>query len=112
MQQQYVQLAEIDVDPAQLAQYTAAVTEQIETALRVEPGVLLLCAVAAQDNPAHITVFEIYRDMDAYKSHLEAPHFKKYKSSVAPMVKALRLISVSPVMLGSKLAQNYARPAR
>ena len=104
MQQQYVQLAEIDVDPAQLAQYTTAVTEQIETALRVEPGVLLLCAVAAQDNPAHITVFEIYRDIDAYRSHLDAPHFKTYKATVAPMVRSLRLIPVSPVMLGSKLA--------
>jgi quinol monooxygenase YgiN len=102
MDGQYVQLAEIDIDPAQLTSYTAAVKEHIETALRVEPGVQVLFAVAAKDNPARITVFEIYRDMDAYRSHLEAPHFKKYKSTVEPMVKALRLIPVSPVVLGSK----------
>ena len=102
MNGQYVQLAKIDIDPAQLASYTAAVKEHIETALRVEPGVQVLYAVAAKDNPAHITVFEIYRDMDAYKAHLEAPHFKKYKSAVEPMVRALKLIPVSPVMLGSK----------
>ena len=104
MDRQYVQLAEIEIDPAQLASYAAAVKEHIETALRVEPGVQVLYAVAAKDNPAQITVFEIYRDMDAYKAHLEAPHFKKYKSTVEPMVKALKLIPVSPVMLGSKPA--------
>jgi quinol monooxygenase YgiN len=102
MNKQCVQLAEIDIDPAQLASFKAAVKEHIETALRAEPGVQVLYAVAAKDNPAHVTVFEIYRDMDAYKSHLEAPHFKKYKSTVEPMVKALKLIPVSPLMLGSK----------
>lgn len=102
MNGQYVQLAEIDIDPAQLASYTAAVKEHIETALRVEPGVQALYAVAAKDNPAHVTVFEIYQDMDAYKAHLDAPHFKKYKSAVEPMVRALKLVAVSPVMLGSK----------
>lgn len=112
MEPQYVQLAEIDVDPTQLASYTEAVKEHIEIALRVEPGVLVLNAVAAKDNPAHITVFEIYEDIDAYRAHLDAPHFKKYKSTVEPMVKALRLIPVSPVMLGSKLAGNHARRAR
>ena len=35
MQVQYVQAAEIDIDPAQLENYKAAVKEQIETAIRV-----------------------------------------------------------------------------
>ena len=38
MQRLYVQEAEIEIDPAQLEDYKAAVTEQIETATRVEPG--------------------------------------------------------------------------
>jgi quinol monooxygenase YgiN len=71
-QGQYVQMAEIEIDPAQLEDYKAAVKEQIETAIRVEPGVLVLYAVSEKDNPAHIRVFEVYRDMDAYKAHLEA----------------------------------------
>lgn len=102
MNGQYVQLAEIDIDPAQLSSYISAMKEHIETALRVEPGVQVLYAVAAKDNPAHITVLEIYRDIDAYEAHLEAPHFKKYKSTVEPIVKALKLIPASPVMLGCK----------
>ena len=58
---QHIQIAEIVVDPAQLDAYKAAVTEQIEAAIRLEPGVLALYSVSNKDNPSQITVFEIYR---------------------------------------------------
>jgi quinol monooxygenase YgiN len=102
MPQQYIQIAEIDVDPAQLDNYKAAVKEQIEAAIRLEPGVLVLYSVSGKDNPAHITVFEIYRDKEAYLSHLKAPHFLRYKATVEAMVKSLKLILVDPVMLGAQ----------
>jgi quinol monooxygenase YgiN len=104
LQGQYVQLAEIEIDPAQLQEYKVAVREQIETAVRVEPGVLVLSAVSEKDNPAHIKVFEIYRDVNAYKSHLvESAHFKKYKATTDKMVKSLKLVQTIPIMFGSKL---------
>jgi quinol monooxygenase YgiN len=98
----YVQLAELEIDPPQLEAYNAAVREHIETAIRAEPGVLVLYAVAHNDDSARITVFEVYQDMTAYKAHLETPHFKKYKATVEKMVKSLQLIPVTPVMLGNK----------
>jgi quinol monooxygenase YgiN len=76
-----VRLAKLQIDAAQLESYKAALKEEIETSVRVEPGVLALYAVSEKDNPAHIMVFEIYADADAYKAHLEMPHFKKYKLS-------------------------------
>jgi quinol monooxygenase YgiN len=100
--QRHIQIAEIDVDPAQLETYKAAVQEQIEAAIRLEPGVLVLYSVSNKDNPAHVTVFEIYRDRQAYLAHLQAPHFLKYKASVEKMVKSLKLIPVDPVKLGAK----------
>ena len=48
-QGQYVQVAEIEIDPAQLEAYKAAVREHIEPAVRVEPGVLVLYAVSEKD---------------------------------------------------------------
>lgn len=102
MQDRYVQIAEIEIDPAQLDAYKAAVREHIETAVRVEPGVLALQAVPEKDDPTHIRVFEIYANMEAYKTHLEAPHFKKYKTATEKMVRSLRLIPVVPVALGAK----------
>jgi quinol monooxygenase YgiN len=102
MQRLYVQEAEIEIDPAQLEDYKAAVTEQIETATRVEPGVLVLYAVSEKDNPARVRVFEIYRDADAYRLHLETAHFKKYKTMTEKMVRSLRLVQTTPIWLGTK----------
>jgi quinol monooxygenase YgiN len=101
-QGQYVQIAEIEIDPAQLEQYKAAVRDHIETAIRVEPGVLILYSVSAKDNPTHITVFEIYASTEAYRGHLEAPHFKKYKAVTEKMVKSLKLVQTTPIILGAK----------
>jgi quinol monooxygenase YgiN len=101
-QAKYVQLAEIEIDPAQLDAYYAAVKEHVEAAVRVESGVLALYAVAHKNNPSRITVFEIYRDAGAYKAHLEAPHFKKYKATTEKMVKSLKLMPMTPVVLDAK----------
>jgi quinol monooxygenase YgiN len=100
--EQYVQVADIEIDPPQLEAYKAAVTEQIETAIRVEPGVLVLYAVSDKDNPTHVRVFEIYSDITAYRSHLETAHFKKYKTTTANMVKSLKLNLANPIKLGAK----------
>jgi quinol monooxygenase YgiN len=99
---QHIQIAEIVVDPAQLDGYKAAVAEQIEAAIRLEPGVLVLYSVSNRDNPSQITVFEIYRDREAYLAHLMTPHFLKYKATVETMVKSLKLIPVDAVVLGSQ----------
>ncbi|OSJ37009.1 antibiotic biosynthesis monooxygenase [Bradyrhizobium japonicum] len=100
--EQYVQLAEIEVDPVQLDAYRAAVQEQIDAAIRNEPGVLVLYAVSEKGNPTHVKVFEIYRDRSAYEAHLESDQFKKYKTTVEKMVKSLKLIQASPIMLGAQ----------
>jgi quinol monooxygenase YgiN len=97
---EYIQLAEIEIEPAELENYKAAVKEHIEAAVRVEPGVLVLYAVSEQDSPTKIRVFEIYRDTAAYKSHLETAHFKKYKATTEKMVRSLKLVRTSPIALG------------
>ena len=101
LQPLYVQEAEIEIDPAQLEAYKAAVTEHIETAARIEPGVIALYAVSEKDNPARVRVFEIYRDQDAYRSHLETVHFRKYKATVEKMVQSLKLIRTTPIAFSS-----------
>jgi quinol monooxygenase YgiN len=102
VQRLYVQEAEIEIDPAQLDAYNAAVTEHIETAVRAEPGVIALYAVSERDNPARVRVFEIYRDPDAYRSHVETVHFRKYRATVEKMVRSLKLIQTTPIAFGTK----------
>ena len=96
---QIVRLAKIQVDPAQLDRYNAALKEQMTTAVKVEPGVLTYYAVAEKENPSHITILEIYADSNAYKLHIETAHFKKYKAAVQGMVKSLQLVDVN--LIGS-----------
>jgi quinol monooxygenase YgiN len=98
----YVRVAEIDIDSSQLEAYKAAVKEQIEAAVRLEPGVLALYSVTDKDDPAHVFVFEMYADAEAYKAHLETAHFKKYKVSTQDMVKSLKLRDTVPILLGAK----------
>src|ERR1043166_5863467 len=85
-------LAKLQIDPAQLESYKAALKEGVETALRVERGVLTLYPVAEKNNPTHITILEIYANAEAYESHLQTPHFLKYKATTKDMVKSLELI--------------------
>jgi quinol monooxygenase YgiN len=98
----YVRVAEIEIDPAQLEAYKTAVKEQVEAALRLEPGVLALYSVADKENPSHVTVFEIYADAAAYKKHLETAHFKNYKITTQNMVKSLKLRETVPILLAVK----------
>ncbi len=90
-----MQLAKLEIDPAKLESYRAELKEEVETALRAEPGVLRLDAMAEKENPAHITLVEVYADENAYQSHLQTPHFLKYKKSTKEMVNSLELVRMS-----------------
>jgi 4-carboxymuconolactone decarboxylase len=46
---------------------------------------------------------EIYASVDAYKAHIESPHFRKYKVGTEHMVKSLELVEVNPILLGEKV---------
>jgi len=97
-----VRIAELEIDPAQLDAYKLALKEEIETSIRIEPGVLTLYAVSLKAHPEQIRLFETYRDAAAYESHLQSPHFKTYKSRTQQMVKLLRLVETEPILHGSK----------
>jgi quinol monooxygenase YgiN len=97
-----IRIAELEIDPAQLEGFNAAIKESIETAVRIEPGVLALYAVSETDNPARVRVFEIYTDADAYKTHLETPHFRKFRATTENMVKSRELIDAAPIALSAK----------
>jgi 4-carboxymuconolactone decarboxylase len=98
-----VRLAKLQIHPAHLESYKAALKEEIETSLRVEPGVIALQAVADKDDPTRITILEVYASADAYHAHLESPHFKKYKTGTLEMVQSLELSEVNPIALGGKV---------
>lgn len=93
-----VRLAKLVIDSTQLKQYHGFLKEEIETSLRVEPGVLTLYAVSEKARPTHITILEIHASTDAYNKHIQTPHFLKYKNGTKAMVKSLELVETVPLL--------------
>ena len=106
MEKPVVRLAELEIDPNQIQVYRAALKEEIEASIRIEPGVLTLYAVSIKEHPTQIRIFETYASSAAYEAHLQTAHFKKYKSETRNMVRSLRLIETEPILLGSKADQH------
>lgn len=97
-----VRMAKLKIDPAQLESYKAILKEEIETSIRLEPGVLTLYAVSDQKEPSSITIFETYASVAAYQAHLKSPQFIKYKTLAEKMVTSLELVPCDPIALGKK----------
>jgi quinol monooxygenase YgiN len=102
-QQQMVRFAKLEIDSAQLENYKVFLKEEIETSIRVEPGVLTLYAVYEKEKPTRVTILEIYADSAAYKSHIQTPHFLKYKNGTIKMVRSLELIEIVPLIPEMKI---------
>lgn len=102
---QIVRLAKLVIDSIHLESYKVFLKEGIETALRVEPGVLTIYALSEKDNPTHFTILETYASTEAYQSHIQTPHFLKYKTGTLHMVKTLELIETVPLLPDLKVNQ-------
>lgn len=95
-------IAKIKVDATQLEKYRIALKEQMEAAIKLEPGVLSYTAVADKKDATLITILEVYANLEAYQSHITTPHFKKYKDTVKNMVLSLELIDTELVVSAHK----------
>ena len=99
----YMRIAKITVDKTKLENYTVALKEQMQSALKLEKGVLAYSAVQDKNDPTKITILETYACVTAYQDHIQTEHFKKYKATVEGMVKELELMDVIPIAVQSKL---------
>jgi quinol monooxygenase YgiN len=90
-------IAKIKVDVNQIEQYKSALKEQMNAAIKLEPGVLSYTVVADKKDASLITIMEVYANQEAYQSHILTPHFKKYKDTVKNMVLSLELIDAELV---------------
>jgi quinol monooxygenase YgiN len=95
-------IARITIDSTKVELYMNLLKEQMQTAVRVEPGVISYEVFADKTNSSKITIIERYANNDAYLSHREAPHFKKYKDAVTDIVKSLELSEVNAILSEKK----------
>lgn len=92
-----IRIAEIEIEPSHLNEYIAILKEEAEASVRLEPGVISIYPMFQKEHPTQIRILEIYADEEAYKTHLQTPHFKHYKSATATMVKSLKLIDMNAI---------------
>ena len=102
-----IRMAHLQIKQDQLPAFTASVKEEMEAALRVEPGVIAIYAAADTNNPAQMVFFEMYADENAYQIHRDTPHFQKYFRTTKDMLTGRVLLELVPV----ELRDRYNTPA-
>lgn len=80
-----------------LDEYKNQAKEIAETSVKKEEGVKVIMPMQIDKEPTQFRILEIYKGDEHYKKHLTTEHFKKYKSTTAPMVKSLKLVDTTPL---------------
>lgn len=70
------------IKPEFIEAYKKAIIENVGTSLAIEPGILRFDVTQDQKDPAHFSLYEIYRDAKAREVHLESEHFLVWKDIV------------------------------
>ncbi len=92
-----IRISEIKIEEQYLEEYIKILKYEAEASVRLEPGVISIYPMFKMEDPTEIRILEIYADNEAYKAHLETPHFKEYKSSTLNMVESLKLIDMEAI---------------
>lgn len=92
-----IRIAEIEVFPEYLDEYKKQAKEIAETSVIKEEGVIVIMPMQLDKEPTQFRILEIYKGDEHYKKHLTTEHFKKYKTTTAPMVKSLKLVDTTPL---------------
>ena len=74
-EQMIVRIAEIQVDRSQLEEYLKQARTVGAESVSKEPGVIAIFPMVEKRNPEQIRIVEIYKNEEAYKAHLQTPHF-------------------------------------
>ena len=89
-----IRISEIEIHPEHLDEYLIILKEESEASVRLESGVISIYPMYQKEYPTEIRILEIYKDKEAYESHLQTPHFKHYKTTTLKMVKSLKLVDM------------------
>ena len=92
-----IRIAKLEIDSTYLDEYVSILKEEAEASVRVEPGVISIFPMFQKEDSTEIRIMEIYANEEAYESHLQTPHFKKYKKKTGEMVKSLKLIDMQAI---------------
>ena len=79
----YIVIVGIHVKPDHLNAFLEAMLENASSSLNNEPGCVRFDVVQDEADPAHLILYEIYRDRSAFEEdHLKRPHFLRWRDAV------------------------------
>lgn len=96
-QSQIVRIADIEVYPQYVDEFSKAGKDIAEASIREEPGVICLFPCQMKEDMNHFRVVEVYASAEAYQHHIHTKHFLDYKAVTKKMVKSLKLNDINPV---------------
>jgi (4S)-4-hydroxy-5-phosphonooxypentane-2,3-dione isomerase len=97
----YVNAVDLDIVPAEMDHYLAAVKENGAAAVK-EPGCREFNILVSQKEPNHVFLFEVYDNAAALEAHRATEHFKKYAATTANMVAKREVRAFSSVEMNRK----------
>ena len=68
------------IKPELVEAYKDAILENVRETVK-EPGIIRFEVFQDSEDPTHFSLLEIYRDQVARETHLETPHFLKFKDA-------------------------------
>lgn len=78
----------VQVKPAHVNEYFAAVRHDAEHSEADEPGCLRFDVVQDRDDRNRFYLYEVYRDEAALEAHRQSPHFKLYAEKTSDWLAA------------------------
>ena len=96
-----IRISEIEIDSNYLEQYKSILKEESRASVELEPGVIAIYPMYQQEQPTQVRILEIYKNREAYESHIKTPHIKKYKSTTLNMVRSLKLVDMDAIDPGT-----------
>lgn len=102
-QEMMVRISEIEILPQYLDEYKVILKEEAEASVRLEKGVIAIFPMFQKENPNIVRILEMYKDQQAYQSHLKTEHFLKYKTTTVHMVKSLKLVDMDALDLDTAM---------
>ena len=95
-------LARITVPPEHDIAFRAAVYANMRQSVQLEDGVLVMYAATLADEPTRWVFWEVYANEEAYESHRETAHFKRYIAETTDLVSEKELLALAADTLASK----------
>lgn len=102
----YIKIVNIVVDSTKLEEFKAVLKKSIEASVFSEPGTITIYAVFDNANPSHVTVFEIYENVQA---HQQTASFREYREATNNMAKSVERTEASSIALESKQVSNLKK---